>query len=160
MNIRQIRNRIFTFAKPERQTISQSSGQLKHSRVASLFACLPRFLFRCYPPHMNIHFTEERYTCEGYSTAWCLLLIQTNQASVGHFACRKQWRNEGCTAQSRKFDPKTTKKTTTTTTTEPILRLGAFGPSKKNIETNVLSSFLLKWYTRAGSGVECNLIIL
>ena len=24
--------------------------------------------------------------------AWCLLFIQTNQASVGHFSCTKQWR--------------------------------------------------------------------
>ena len=35
MNIRQIRNTIFTFAKPERQTISHSSGQWKHSRCSA-----------------------------------------------------------------------------------------------------------------------------
>ena len=32
-------------------------------------------------------------------------LIQTNQASVGHFVCTKQWHNKGCTAQSWKLEP-------------------------------------------------------
>ena len=34
-------------------------------------------------------------------------LVYTNQASIGHFACTKQWRNKGRTAQSRKLDTDT-----------------------------------------------------
>ena len=104
MNIRQIRNTIFTFAKPEWQTVSHSSGQEKHScsvtRVATrashlLHHCLsvfPSCFFsvaihptKTYIPQ-EIQLAEERCTCEGDSRGWCLLFIQTNQASVGNNA--------------------------------------------------------------------------
>ena len=87
------------------------STRVQYSDIASiaqLFTCHPRFLFRCYPPHRNIH-TEERCTCEGDSTADDSYLTKTIQASVGYFACAKQWRNKGRTAQSQKLDPKNKK---------------------------------------------------
>ena len=67
--------------------------------------------FRCYPPHRNIHSTTilvHRRTVHMHVKVIPRLdvsyLILTNQASVGHFACTKQWRSRRCTAQSRKFD--------------------------------------------------------
>ena len=83
MNIRQIRNTIFTFAKPEGQTISHSSGQLKHSR--SVTRAATRASHHCFPVFPGFfsavihpirtyilpqfYLTEERCTCEDDSTA-------------------------------------------------------------------------------------------
>ena len=61
-----------------------------------------------------------------YWRVW-LYLVRTNQASRGHFACTKQWRNKGCTMQNKKQNNKTTTKN------QPILRLGDFVPSNKEI---------------------------
>ena len=136
MNIRQIRNTIFTFAKPERQTMSHSSGQLKHSRSVTRAATRASHLsYHCFPVFPSffsavihpIHSTPilvSRRTV--HSTAWCLLFMQTNRASVGHFACTKQWRIR---AVLRKLD----------TVDDDKKTLSAFydsepsGPSKKYI---------------------------
>ena len=51
---------VFNFAlfrSIEALTFSDSGSVLGIASIASLFACLSRFLFRCYPPHRNIHST-------------------------------------------------------------------------------------------------------
>ena len=84
---------IFTFAKPERQTISHSSGQRKHSRSVTRAATRHRIyrIIVCLSSSLSSRLDVS-------------YLIQTKQPSVGHFACTKQWRNKSCTAQFRKLD--------------------------------------------------------
>ena len=41
--------------------------------------------------------------------AWCLLFIQANQASIGHFAFTKKWHNKGVLHNLESWTPTTTK---------------------------------------------------
>ena len=73
------------------------------------------FLFRYYPPHRNIHSTTvlvSRRTVHMWRWfhGWYLLFIQTNQASVGHVGCTKQWCNKEHTAQVWNWTPPPQKK--------------------------------------------------
>ena len=124
-----------TLRSAEALTFSDSGSDSGIASVASLFCCLPRFRFRCYPPHRNIHYTTILvHRTENGSHLKVILrldvsyLIQTNQASVGHFACAKQWRNKGCTAQSRKLEPKTQNKTQNKQTNGAHFKTRCFRP--------------------------------
>ena len=84
---------------------------LAATHIASHIFCLPVFsiffpLLSGLHKHTFYHnFSPQKNGVEVISRFDGSYLTNRNQASVGHFACFKQWRNKRCTAQSRQAQP-------------------------------------------------------